>query len=384
MKTLIIGAGNIGTAIAYYLSRSTSDTISLLDSNENALNQYSSKINSIAQGTAIKLINQDVFSEKFFTKLINEYEVVISTLPWPSHARLCLIVKNFSILLIGISRPDEDYYRDLVRRNENINATIIHGCGLEPGLSELFTQYLTTQFSKIHEVFIACGGIPVKPTPPLDYKLVFGGENLPFALRKTLKIDHGSLSIVDRFGEVDGLYIKAAGLLECWNDGLTPWLAEYLIHKGVITCAQKTIRWPGYAKIVLFLHQAGFLSTDTIAMTKKLLLPKLQLEEDEIDMVILRICVKGFVQGEPHVSLLELIDYKDRRTSFTAMARTTGFSTALIAKFLWEKNKLFSNELMLTDCYSADLFDYLHCYLKDAGIKINIHLNREKTNVVSI
>lgn len=266
MKALIVGAGNIGTAIAFYLVNTFSDIVSLIDSDESSLKKFNLKITD-KDSKKINLIHHDVFAEDFL-RILTEYEVIISTLPWLEHARLCSILKCVPITLIGVARPDYDYCQNILIDKKDIKATIIHGCGLEPGLSEIFTQYLVKNFTKLNEVLIACGGIPEKPVPPLDYKLVFGGNNLPFQQRKTLKIENAKLTTVPRFSEIDEFFIASIGILESWNDGLTPWLAEYLLRIGVDNCTQKTIRWPGYARTVNFLHQAGFLSDDAIIYKK--------------------------------------------------------------------------------------------------------------------
>jgi saccharopine dehydrogenase-like NADP-dependent oxidoreductase len=132
------------------------------------------------------------------------------------------------------------------------------------------------------------------------------------------------------------------------------------------------------------LNEAGFLSEENIQLTNKILLPKLQLTKDEIDMVILRIYVKGSIQNCYENASLEFIDYKDSQTGFTAMAKSTGFSTAIIAKLIWQDRNKFSGELMMSDCYSNELFNNVYLQLRIAGIQIKFTFTNEMTNVNQI
>ena len=40
-------------------------------------------------------------------------------------------------------------------------------------------RYLAEKLDRVDELHIQCGGIPEKPTPPLGYKIVFGGRQMP-------------------------------------------------------------------------------------------------------------------------------------------------------------------------------------------------------------
>ena len=53
------------------------------------------------------------------------------------------------------------------------------GCGLEPGLTEILARRLAERLDRVDELHILCGGVPERPAPPLGYKIVFGGRELP-------------------------------------------------------------------------------------------------------------------------------------------------------------------------------------------------------------
>jgi lysine 6-dehydrogenase len=52
------------------------------------------------------------------------------------------------------------------------------------------------------------------------------------------------------------------------------------------------------------------------------------------DLVVLRVVCGGKQSGRPAESSIELMDFHDKETGFTAMERTTGFSTAILMAML--------------------------------------------------
>jgi saccharopine dehydrogenase-like NADP-dependent oxidoreductase len=65
-----------------------------------------------------------------------------------------------------------------------------------------------------------------------------------------------------------------------------------------------------------------------------LLEPQLQLGEQERDVCILRVDVKGIRNGQPERHLYHVIDYRDLETGFTAMNRTVGFPASIAAQMI--------------------------------------------------
>ncbi|MCW8983836.1 MAG: hypothetical protein OQK55_00725, partial [Thermoanaerobaculales bacterium] len=59
--------------------------------------------------------------------------------------------------------------------------------------------------------------------------------------------------------------------------------------------------------------------------------PKIRAADDERDIVIVRTKAVGKKDGKPAEALVELIDYYDEETGFTAMQRTTGWDGAIVA-----------------------------------------------------
>jgi saccharopine dehydrogenase-like NADP-dependent oxidoreductase len=99
-----------------------------------------------------------------------------------------------------------------VLRQQAADAGIVMvlGCGIgSPGMTEMSARYLAEELDRVDELYIQCGGIPENPKPPLDYKIVFGGQQMPLVERDVSIIENGKLKIEPRCyfdGTHHGLY----------------------------------------------------------------------------------------------------------------------------------------------------------------------------------
>ena len=57
--------------------------------------------------------------------------------------------------------------------------------------------------------------------------------------------------------------------------------------------------------------------------------PHIEYRDDERDIVVVRIDVKGRVDGEKKRVVYQVIDRRDLETGFTAMSRTVGFTASI-------------------------------------------------------
>src|SRR6185503_6949891 len=80
---------------------------------------------------------------------------------------------------VDLSWPSQEQVPNLRRQIETADMLVIPGCGVEPGLTEIWARHLAEKLDTVDELHIQCGGIPTTPTGPLGYKIVFGGRRLP-------------------------------------------------------------------------------------------------------------------------------------------------------------------------------------------------------------
>jgi lysine 6-dehydrogenase len=219
---------------------------------------------------------------------------------------------------------------------------VVLGCGLEPGLTEILARRLGERLDRVDELHIQCGGVPERPTPPLGYKIVFGGRELPLREAPALTVEHGRVVSVARYSGVETVTVPGVGELEAWHEGFATSLLEVPALRGLRIGTQKTLRWPGYAAKVSVLRDLGLLSESPVevdgapVIPKRLLdavlYPSVRLGPGERDLALLRVEVIGERAGQPARAHAEMVD---RWTDgFTAMARTTSFTASIVARMI--------------------------------------------------
>jgi|GEM_PF-3196447 len=276
--------------------------------------------------------------------VIARVDIIVSCLPWKSHKILMEMALKASVPIFGVARIDYSGSERLEIMAKEGNSVVLNGCGLEPGLTEIFCNYLAKSYLSIDKIKVYCGGIPSSPTPPLGYRLTFDAKHLPFSKRVTYCIKEGQLTPVERFSDIESVNIAEIGMLESFNDGLLPWRLQFAKDYAVKEYTQKTLRWPGYAAVVNFLHDTGLLNDDKIEgklseftykqliVTK--LLPQLTAFEDERDVTILLIKIEGNNnKGVNTMKSLLLISQDNTVLNLSSMA----IVTALPLLFMVEK-----------------------------------------------
>jgi lysine 6-dehydrogenase len=215
-----------------------------------------------------------------------------------------------------------------------------------PGLGTSLCAYTFDLFDTPREIIMYDGGIPQHPEPPWHYILTFNIEGLTNEyFGTTLFIRDGKRVEVPCFQEYELVdFSQPIGQLEAFTTaGGTsnmPWTYEGKLR----TLLNKTIRWPGhYAQWKAF-SDAGLLELTPVTVNGQpvvprhllhaVLEPKIRARPDQRDMVIVRIVGRGEKNGREAEAVVELIDYYDEETGFTAMERTTGWHAAIMASFV--------------------------------------------------
>jgi saccharopine dehydrogenase-like NADP-dependent oxidoreductase len=230
----------------------------------------------------------------------------------------------------------------------------------------------------VDELHIQCGGIPERPTPPLGYKIVFGGRQMPLRDFDGHTVENGRLRKVSRYSGVEPTTYLGVGDLEAWHENFMPWLLDLDALKGLKTGTQKTVRWPGYAAKVTVLRELGLFSekpvdVDGVPVAPKKLLdavlyPHVRLEEGERDITVFRVEVVGEKDGRPRRYKIDMVDRYDPVLGFTSMARTTAFTGAIVACMVARGDLQGRGWITPERVITGTLFDRLVRELAEVGI----------------
>lgn len=376
MKSILVcGAGNMGESIVhYFLSRTTMHVV-LMDKKTESLAFIRGKYNNIEE--RLTILNCTTHDEPILS-ILSDIKAVIMAMPWKSTFSLIKEINSACIPIVSITRPAYNNMAELKRITDLSSAPIVVGCGLEPGLTEIFAKHLVSFSDGIEILNIYCGGVSTEVNPPLYYKQVFG-ESLSLQYRDTYKVESGHLVKVKRFSESEYLHIEGLGILEAYHDGMVPWLYKTLGDKAPSTINQKTLRWPGYANMVNTLHELGFLEDTPLANTKEALSPYAITQKilkphayfnKESDRDIVALKVEGISDSGISSSITLKVKYHIH-DQLTAMACATGYTAAIIALMLCAEKKqglLFPHDIISEANYSSFINELKNCnfYLSES------------------
>jgi lysine 6-dehydrogenase len=257
--------------------------------------------------------------------------------------------------------------------------TIIPACGLAPGLTNILAMDAAEKMEEVDEVHIKVGGIPERPKPPLNYRIVFSFEAvLEEYTRRAKIVRNGRLTEVEALSGLETItFPKPIGRCECfYSDGLST-LTQTI--KGVKEMDEKTIRWPGHAAQIRTLIECGLLETHPVSIDGQRIVPREFISKTiseriklgkERDLTLLRVDVTGKRDGRRVHHRYQMIDHYDPRRELTSMARTTAFpcsvATQMLGGGLIQEKGLIPPEL----AYKGALHQKFMKRLRAKGIKI--------------
>jgi lysine 6-dehydrogenase len=390
MKILVLGSGLMGPAAAYNaMSDPDVSQVTLCDMSHQQLNAAKAKLGSMDGGKKLTAVALDLSDQAATVKLMADFDAIVAAL-----ARTAI---PFSIRaaiaagkpLVDLSWPLEGELPAIIRAVENAGTLVIPGCGVEPGLTEIMARHLAEKLDRVDELHIKCGGVPEKPTPPLGYKIVFGGRQMPLREGDARIVENGQLKPVPRYSGAETVFFPGVGECEVWHEGFMPWLLDLEALKGLKLGTQMTVRWPGYAAKVRVLKEMGLLSHEPIAVDgvrvapKKLLdallYPHVKLEEGERDMTLMRVEAIGEKDGRPRRYKIEMVDRYDEARGFTSMARTTAFTGAIVGRMVARGDVKGKGMLTPEKVITGPLFDRLVDDLAAVNVRFDMTTERVET-----
>ena len=383
MKILILGSGLVGPAAAFHaMSDPEVARVGVCDASQRQLDACLSQLAGRRGADKLTPLLLDLNDRKAAVEALSGFDAVVGALPPPVSPLAIRAALQAGTPLVDLSLPDYDQLPELGRAAENAGGCVILGCGLEPGLTEIMARHLAEKLDRVDELHIRCGGIPAQPSPPLGYKILFGGQQLPLTQKDAFVVENGQLKAVPRYSGVEPAVFPAVGECEAWHEGFMPWLLEIPALTNLRLGTQKTVRWPGYAAKVTVLKEMGLLSQQPLmvdgaqVVPKKLLdtllYPYVRLLEGERDITVFRVEAIGETGGQRRQYKAEMVDRYDEASGFTSMARTTSFTGASVARMLARGDLRFTGARHPEQVISGPLFDKLVAELAAAGIRFDI------------
>ncbi|HEX2898015.1 MAG TPA: saccharopine dehydrogenase C-terminal domain-containing protein [candidate division Zixibacteria bacterium] len=339
MKIAVIGAGLMGRAAVYDLSRAEGvSQVGLFDIDKKLAVQVAKKYgNDKAKGAGL-----DAGNANAAFKALKGYDAAISCVTYKYNYGLTKAAIN-----AGCHFMDLGGNNDMVRKQLSLNkeakkknVVVIPDCGLAPGMVSVLAADAIEKFDKVDSLKIRVGGLPQKPRPPLNYQMVFSAEGLINEYwEPCLILKDGKKKMVEPMSDIESLEFDGVGQLEAfYTSGGTSTLPE--TYGGEISFLDyKTIRYPGHCEKFRTMLEIGFASREPVTVNKQKIVPRdilkavldKNLSFGEPDLVLVRLTCEGSRAGSNLRVVYEIIDREDPKTGLTAMMRTTAFPATIIA-----------------------------------------------------
>ncbi|HEX8297561.1 MAG TPA: saccharopine dehydrogenase C-terminal domain-containing protein [Rubricoccaceae bacterium] len=345
MKITVLGAGAIGSAVAYDLCRRPEVArVQVCEAQPVTLRAY----RSAHAHPNLRTYEADARDAPTLEPILAGSAVVVSCVGPEHSGHLARLALDLGAHFVDLGGPDgalddAPALSDLAERRQR---HVVTGCGLAPGLAGILAMRGLARFETATAARIRVGDVPTDPDVPFRYRLAHSADKLlnDYTQPATVLRD-GCIETRTPLTGVETLEVDGLGTMEAfYTGGGIGTLAEALEGR-LARLDAKTLRFPGHADQMRFLLDLGLadrtsLDVRTHLSYRDVLVRRLRqrLGGAYNDAVIVRVEIEGEVGGEdgPESGTLiyEIVDRFDEASGLSAMQRCTGFPAAAAAVML--------------------------------------------------
>jgi len=383
---LVLGAGKMGVVLAKDLIKSGSQNlVTLVDIGRDQLEKARSSIAS----SRLEVLQGDMEDEEQRRKLFKGKDLVLNALLHRHSLPTLETAVRSAVHFVDLAGEASLARMSFDQEASNAGVTILSGMGLSPGITNVLVGRAVHLLDKTDKALIFCGGNPVRPQPPLDYRIVYALDSLVnFYQRPALIIRNGRVEEVSPLSEVEPIgFPPDFPDMECFfTDGLSS-LLQTMKGKVYGDLYEKTVRHRGHAQGFRTLQDCGFFSTDPVQIGDQSVVPR-QVSEallgermklgEEKDVTLLRILVAGERSGVSQTHTFALVDYGDPGEKITSMGRTTSFPASIAAQMIVSGQVTTRGVVFPERIFEQDLFPAFMEGLRKRGVVISHNVTPNK------
>lgn len=248
-NVLVIGAGKIGSLIAFLLSHSNDYYVHLADIQEDNPN-----IKQIVPLPNFKFVKIDAQDTQTLAKYIKDNKIVaiLSSLPFYCNLSIAKVAAETKVHYFDLTE-DVKTTQAVEKIARNSECSFIPQCGLAPGFISIVANHLMLDFPQLDTVKMRVGALPINISNALQYSLTWSTDglineygNLCHAVENGHEITLLPLEGLEKI-KIDGLTYEAFNT----SGGVGSLVKTY--EGKVKHLSYKTIRYPGHCKKIRFL-----------------------------------------------------------------------------------------------------------------------------------
>ena len=346
MKITVLGAGAIGSAVAYDLARCEEVArVQVCESQPVTLRAF----RAAHAHPKIRTYEADARDTQTLEPILGGSACVVSCIGPELNGRLARLALDLGAHFVDLGSPAPVRAQEetLAEQAERRQRWVITGCGLSPGLVGVLTMRGVNHLAEARAVRIRVGDVPIEPTGPFHHRLAHSAERLIDDYTEPAAVLRGGkVEARQPLTGLESLEVEGFGTMEAFYAGHeTGPLVEALAGR-VDRLDAKTLRYPGHAERMQFVIDLGLaektsLDVRTHLTYRDVLVRRLKqrLGGAYQDAVIVRVEIEGRreSEGDEGTLIYEVIDRLDPESGLTAMQRCTGFPAAVAAVLLAQR-----------------------------------------------
>jgi lysine 6-dehydrogenase len=343
MRYLLLGAGQVGRAIAYDLLRDPDAEVVLADKDPDQLEDVVAWLDD--PRVDVEPIDAAVRDE--CQAAMDDIDVAISALPPGFNLELTqdALETGTHFVSVGGDPAEMQAQLELDGAARELKVTVVPDCGLAPGLAILLASDACHRLTRVESLKIRVGGLPQKPQGELDYMLTVSMDRL---LRDysdpALVVRNGELVSLEPLTEIERInFPEPYGELEAFLTANALSTLPHTVGHKVENMDLKTIRYPGHGAKMRALFEQGLLSreprkladgTEVIPADFVAEMIERTCNYPEADVVLLRVTAQGTKNNVPLMVRTQIIDRFDKENGITAMMRMSGYPASITAQLI--------------------------------------------------
>ncbi len=349
-NAIVLGAGMVGSVMAADLASEPGFAVTVADARPEALARAAET--AVRWRVPVATIHADLSDPRALARAIGPFDLVLgampSTLGFQTLRTVIEARKNFcDICFMAENALDLD---DLARSR---GVTAVVDCGVAPGMSNLIAGYAAAALQPCERLEIYVGGLPRERRWPFQYKAAFSPADVIEEYTRPARIvENGRVVVREALSEPELLDFAGIGTLEAFN---TDGLRSLALTLKVQFMKEKTLRYPGHIELMRVLRHTGLFGRDPVRVgvspgapaesgtlvrpfdvISALMFPLWTYDPGEEDLTVMRVIAEGADRASGRATRVtwDLLDFFDRPTGATSMARTTAFPCTIMARLL--------------------------------------------------